>query len=251
MIYLAILQGLTEFLPVSSSGHLIILKNLLHVKEQGLSIEVYLHLGTLLAVLLYYFKDIWDILIHWKKNLKYIELIILGSIPTAIIGFIIYKLTNDYTFSIKMIGLFYLINSLFLLYVDRFQSKYSDRHLLKETKDIGIIDAILIGTVQGMAAFPGISRSGSTVGSAILRGINAKDAAKFSFLLSIPAIGGAFLLEYISKGVGFESNFLIPMLISFGVGYLAIHLFIKILTSHKLRYFAFYTFLLSLICFFI
>ncbi len=204
-----------------------------------------------MAILFYYFKDIWNILIHWKENLKYIGLIILGSIPTAIIGFIIYKLTDDYTFSIKIVGLFYLINSLFLFYVDRFQFRHNNESFLKKTKDIGIIDAILIGAVQGMAAFPGISRSGSTVGSAILRGINAKDAAKFSFLLSIPAIGGAFLLEYVSRGVGFESNFLIPMLVSFGVGYLAIHLFVKILTSHKLRYFAFYTFLLSLICFFI
>ncbi len=208
-------------------------------------------MGTLLAILLYYSKDIWTILRYWKKNLKYIGLIILGSIPTAIIGFIIYKLTDNYTFSIKVIGLFYLINSLFLFYVDRFQSRQNNEHTLKKTEDIGILDAILIGAVQGMAAFPGISRSGSTVGSAILRGIKAKDAAKFSFLLSIPAIGGAFLLEYISKGVGFESNFLVPMLVSFGVGYFAIHIFIKILTSNRLRYFALYTFLLSLICFFI
>ncbi len=202
-----------------------------------------------MAIIAYYFRDILDILVFWRENLKYIGLIILGSIPTAIIGLIIYKVTGDYSFGVKIIGVFYLINTIFLLIVDRFQIK-TNKYMVKSASGITIADAILIGSAQGIAAFPGISRSGSTVGTAILRGIAPKDAAKFSFLLSLPAIGGAFLLEYISKGVGFENKFLIPLITSFVVGYIAIHIFIKVLTSKRLIYFAIYTFILSLICFF-
>ncbi len=241
------MQGLTEFLPVSSSGHLVIFKELLHISEQGLSIEVYLHLGTLLSIIIYYSRDIFEILFFWRKNLKYMGLIILGSIPTAIIGFIIYKLTGDYTFNLKLIGVFYMINALFLYLVDRFQNR-SKATYLKSSKNISIWDAIVIGAVQGLAAFPGISRSGSTVGTAIFRRISPEDAAKFSFLLSIPAIFGAFLLDFLHVGMKFKSEFFLPVAVSFVVGYIAIHIFIKMITSKKLLYFAIYTLLLGVFC---
>ncbi len=205
-------------------------------------------MGTLLSIIIYYFEDILELLIYWRKNLKYIMLIILGSIPTAIIGFTIYKLTDNYNFGIKAVGGFFLITSIFLFLVDRFQFNMRKQgNLLKRSEGIGVLDALFIGSAQGVAVFPGISRSGFTVGSAILRKIDPKDAAKFSFLLSIPAIGGAFLLEFIHKNMTFEGKFLVPMFISFIVGYAAIHIFIKILTSKRLIYFTLYLLIISII----
>lgn len=237
-------------MPISSSGHLVIFKHLLNVKEQGISIEVYLHLGTLLAVIVYYIRDIIDILIHWKENLKYIGLIILGSIPTAIIGLIIYKIIDQYTFSVKIVGVFLLINAIFLFLVNRFQF-ITDGYSLKDANKISILDAIFIGLAQGMAVLPGISRSGFTIGTAIFRKIKSKEATKFSFLLSIPAVFGAFLLDFIHSNAKFETNFLLPILVVFIIGYLSIHILIKMVASKRLIIFSLYSFIVSLICLFI
>jgi len=173
----------------------------------------------------------------------------LGSIPTAIIGLIVYKLTDNYTFNLKLIGVLYMINALFLYIVDRFQSKTKNIHL-KNSNKISLWDAIIVGAAQGLAAFPGISRSGATVGTAIFRKISPKDAAKFSFLLSIPAISGAFLLDFLHTGMKFKTEFFLPIIVSFIVGYTAIHIFIKMITSRKLLYFAIYTLILGVLCIF-
>ena len=147
-------------------------------------------------------------------------------------------------------GVFLLINAIFLFLVNRFQF-ITDGYSLKDANKISILDAIFIGLAQGMAVLPGISRSGFTIGTAIFRKIKLKEATKFSFLLSIPAVFGAFLLDFIHSNVKFETNFLLPILVVFIIGYLSIHILIKMVASKRLIIFSLYSFIVSLICLFI
>lgn len=255
---MGLVQGLTEFLPVSSSGHLVALQQIFKIQEASMAFDVILHLGTLLAVFAFFWNDIVSMvreiflwigeLIGVKKRKAnpndkgyrvMVLMIIVASIPTAIIGLFFNDLFERLFSSIHIVGYTLLITGIILW--------LSNKLVLgrKEAKDIKIADAITIGLFQGLAITPGISRSGSTIFAGMLRGFNPELATKFSFLASIPAILGAALLEGIKvlkAGQGFIN--IGPAIIGFVVaaisGYFAIKLLVDLINKRKLYYFSYY-----------
>ncbi|SHJ30522.1 Undecaprenyl-diphosphatase [Malonomonas rubra DSM 5091] len=196
-ILLGLIQGLTEFLPVSSSGHLAIAQHFLPGFEQpGLLFDVLLHFATTLAVIIYFRKDVWKLLTcFFRKDAYAIDdrhtfwMIILGSIPTAVIGLSGKDFFEGLFENLLVIGCMLLLTAMLLIVAEK--TRKDGRSLA----EIRINDALLVGVVQGMAIIPGISRSGSTIATLLLRGIDGEAAARFSFLLALPAICGAMLLS--------------------------------------------------------
>ncbi len=210
-ILLGIIQGLTEFLPVSSSGHLVLFQKLFGLKEAELFFDVCVHLGTLLAVMVVFRQEIKNVILALmrfisstgpKKNilqkiesdpdLKMALLIVIGSIPTAVLGFLFRGIADRLFASAFLAGLMLMVTGL-LLWLTRWaatrvEQPGADRLTSK--------NAFIIGVVQGVAIIPGISRSGSTISIGLLLGISREMAARYSFLLSIPAIIGAGLLSF-------------------------------------------------------
>ena len=197
LIVLALIQGLTEFLPVSSSGHLIIVPNLISWQDQGLIIDVAVHAGSLLAVIIYLWRELWSItaaLIDFRNlqqnpDLQLAKLIIIGSIPVVMMGLIISLISDNLTRNIEIIAWATLAFGILLGVSDKIGLAVSDlRHMT-------IGDAILIGVSQALALIPGASRAGLTITMARFLGYDRKTAARFSLLLAIPAILGASTLK--------------------------------------------------------
>ncbi|MGI5875059.1 MAG: undecaprenyl-diphosphate phosphatase [Bacillota bacterium] len=241
-IFLGIVQGLTEFLPVSSSGHLTIFEYFLNAQESGITFEILLHMATLISVIICYRKDIWELLKHPFQ--KYVGLILVASIPAGVVG----VLFNDFfeelfdSIWVPTIALFFTATLLFI--ADHLKGD-------KTGKDITVWNALLIGVMQMIAICPGISRSGSTIFMALLLGISRTEAAKFSFIMSIPVIFGSFLLECV-KIVGDTGSFtlspvyLVAAAAAAVSGVLAIKLVVTLLNKGRLRYFGYYCVLFAL-----
>lgn len=239
VIILAITQGITEFLPISSSGHLAILQIFWHLPETPISFDVIVHFGTLGAILTVFWQEIKKIFSN--KNWQFIKLIIIGTIPAVIFGFFLQTKIEITFSSLKFIAFSFLITALFLLL-----TKYS-----KAEKDtISWLDALLIGTAQAIALFPGFSRSGLTISAGLLRKLKPEIAYRFSFLLAIPAVLGAVILQlpnliqqgnngYLLNGMG--------MLISFFIGMISLKILEKILKKGKFFWFSIYLIALSII----
>jgi undecaprenyl-diphosphatase len=232
---LGLLQGFTEFLPVSSSGHLVLAQSFLpNFSPPGILFEVVVHAGTLLATLVYFWKEIV------KIKSQYFFTIALGSIPAAIIGFLLSDYTDTLFGSLTIVGFALLITAAFNFFTDR---------LATAKKTIGKTDSLLIGIAQAVAIVPGISRSGATIFAATSRKIKPQEAAKFSFLLSIPAVVGANLLEF-TKFSGQAGSF-VPYLVGFTAaamsGILAIHLVIGLLKEKKFIYFGIYALIVGIL----
>ncbi len=262
-IILGIVQGLTEFLPVSSSGHLVLLQQLLGLKEAELFFDVSVHLGTLVAVLIVFRKEIKNIIIAllrlltlvrqknrmWSQiesdpELKMALLIVIGSIPTAFMGFAFSHIADRLFASVFIVGLMLMVTGL-LLWLTRWKTKRSqpiDRDRLTPK------NAFLIGIVQGLAIIPGISRSGSTISIGLLLGINRELAARYSFLLSIPAIVGAGLLSLVDGLSGADLSIQIPLvgaLTAAIVGYAALRALLRVVKKGGLHMFAPYCWLIG------
>ncbi|MCF6464682.1 undecaprenyl-diphosphatase UppP [Clostridium sp. Cult2] len=262
-IILGVFQGIAEFLPISSSGHLVILQNIFGIKEGNLFFAEMLHFGTLLSIVIVYFNDIIKIIVEFIKMIKnwiidrrfkirndYQKLgvlIIVGSIPTAIIGLAFEDFFEKlYSSSMLPIGIAFIVTGL-LLWVANKRS-YEN----KRVKNMTFIDGLIIGTFQGIAIIPGISRSGSTIVGGLLRGLNRSLATEFSFLLALPATFGAGVLgirEVLKKDsqVAFTIPLLVGVLLSTIVGVLAIKILIKMLKKDKLHYFSYYLWVVGLI----
>ncbi|NOY52777.1 MAG: undecaprenyl-diphosphatase UppP [Deltaproteobacteria bacterium] len=250
---LGLVQGLTEFLPVSSSGHLVIVQHLLHFTDPNLAFDVVLHLGTLLAVFIYFGADLRKILSAslGKGDSKWRRvglLILLGTVPTGVIG-VLFKDVFERLFSSPETVVWTLaVTGLLLFTADRV--KRADRPL----SGIGVKDAILIGVVQGISVIPGISRSGSTIATGLYRRIEARAAARFSFLLSIPAILGAVVLE--GKDIlghtvgGSGAAFFVGFMTAAVSGWLAIRILMALLVRRGLTGFALYCWGVAAITFF-
>jgi len=209
-IVLGILQGLTEFLPVSSSGHLVLFQHLFGLKEAELFFDVCVHLGTLVAVIIVFRHEIIKIIsvllqlvapggqkekflqkMESEPELKMAVLIVIGSIPTAILGLLFASIADRLFSSTLIAGLMLMVTGL-LLWITR---KAETHALAARDGHLTTAKAFIIGIVQGLAIIPGISRSGSTISTALLLGVDRETAARYSFLLSIPAIVGAGLLS--------------------------------------------------------
>lgn len=229
-VVLGIVQGLTEFLPVSSSAHLVFVQRLLPgFAQDGVVFDVVLHAGTFFAVVYYFKKD----LLKLSKN--YITWILVGSIPAGAAG-ILFSDFFESLFSLpNLAGLTLMITGLLNLATNKIQGK---------EKKITIKNALFVGLAQAFAIIPGISRSGSTIFTARSLGIRKTEAVRFSFLLSLPAIVGANLVQFIKYGVpkSFEVGpYFLGFLSAITVGYLAIKLVFTTLKENKFSYFGYYS----------
>jgi undecaprenyl-diphosphatase len=237
---LAVVQGLTEWLPISSSGHLVITQKALGL-NLPLIYSVMLHLGTLIVVFTVFRKDIADIIkAVVKRDFETEEgklalFIVVGSVPTAIIGFIFHDFLESLFSNLPAVGLALLITGSVLF--------FSEKRI--GNKKMGITDSLLIGLAQAIAIIPGISRSGATISTGLLRKIDKKTAFKYSFLLSAPAIAGATLME--SKQLALGNIDPIPLLlgttVSMIVGYASLKILKKIVMNEKIHLFAYYCWL--------
>lgn len=245
-IFLASVQGLTEFLPISSSGHLVFFQKALAIAGPPVFFDVLLHLGTLGSIVIFFRKEIWDLVFNWEKQINAWSFIILGSIPAAFAGLIFnakLKATFD---SLWLVGVAWALFGALLLLTSKLKIK--DR-----PKKITWRDSLFVGIFQAMALLPGISRSGSTISAVLIRDFSQQTAFKLSFLLAIPAILGATILEI--KEDGFAQAFsplpILSMLMAGVVGYFALLLLQKSLKSEKFYLFGFYCLAIGALAFFL
>ena len=245
IILMAVVQGITEFLPISSSGHLVLLKEILEIEREDKVLEVVLHFGTLISILIFFRQDIYGILngaINKNKDdIKYIMYIVLASIPTAIIG----VLLND-----KIDNLFNSTDSLLYAYLVTAIILFLTRGINKDGNSISYQMVIWMGIAQVFAILPGISRAGITICAGLLLGFKQKEVAKFSFFLAIPALVGVVYLD-INKIFAFGSNQLHILVLGFVfsmiTGLAVLKILFKILQKQKLWIFSFYCLLIWLL----
>lgn len=245
---LGLIQGLTEFLPVSSSGHLVLFQDLLGLNEPGVTLEVLLHFGTLLSVFFVFGKDFIALFkfFHDQYQRHFLIMLILGVLVTGILGLMFGNYIELLFSSTLVVGFMLLITGLIITLIKILP------HGQKSIADMKPIDAVLIGLLQAFAIIPGISRSGTTILTALWRGLDRGAAVRFSFMLSAPVILGATLVE--AKELlttGLESamllNYLAGTFVAFFSGVFAIKLFIKMLSGSKFHYFAYYCWVIGLI----
>jgi len=226
---LGILQGLTEFLPISSSGHLVIVQSVMPgFTQPGVLFDVMLHAGTLLAVIIYFRKTLI------KLNRKYLKLLIIGSIPAALVGLLFADLIESLFSLTLVVGVALLVTSV---------ANYLTDRAVKKKSQLDTTDSLFVGVAQAIAIVPGISRSGLTIFAATRLGIERKKAAELSFLLSLPAIFGASILQLTKYHSDFSQNYItysVGFIFSAVVGYFAISIVLKLLLSKKFVYFALY-----------
>ena len=241
-ILLGILQGITEFLPISSSGHLVLAKKLLGVESPGVTLEIMLHLGTLFAVIWVYREDFGQLFSPRYRNVYQTKLIILlfvGALTTGTVGYLLYPFIDIAFQSLKFVGIMLFISGILIWTISKIPSGY------KGVEEFSIYDTIWIGLMQGLAVFPGLSRSGATIWGALSRKLNRETAIKYSFMLSAPVILGATLLELKDMYIIGVDKFvwelyLTGIVLSFLSGIFAIKIFISLLVKGKFFYFAYY-----------
>ncbi len=240
VLLLSVLQGISEFLPISSSAHLLITPWALNLSELGLSFDAAIHIGTALALLIFFYKDFWQL---WQQRSPLLHYIVLATIPAALIGFVgdkwIESVLHDSSVAPLIVGLGMILFSFLLLYVD------NTAKLSRNSKDIGPKDTLIVGFAQALALIPGTSRSGITMTAGLWRGLKREDAARFSFLLAAPISLGAGLY----KALGLVSNpeptvsmlqVGVGIVVSGLVGLAVIKWLLKYLGSHNLRLFVAY-----------
>lgn len=197
-LLLGVVQGLTEFLPVSSSGHMALLQWLLGFDPPGVLLETCLHLGTVAAVIVVFRSDIADLFRALSRRgtlerRKEIGFLIVATIPIAVVGFLARGRIDEAFASLRLMGIGWLVVGLLLLLVDRASRR-------ARTRSLSFVDAVAIGAAQAASLLPGFSRSGLTIGAGVLRGVECGKAVRFSFLLSIPALVGAAVLNLVEAG---------------------------------------------------
>ncbi len=245
IVILSIVQGISEFLPISSSAHLFLISEIYEFKSQALLIDIGLHLGSLLAIIYYFRNDLLDIL----NNKSLLFLIILGSIPLIIFGLIVYKTgLINYFRNIQVISWTTFIFALILYFADKFEVKK------KIEADLNIKSILIIGIFQILALVPGVSRSGIVITAGRLLNFDRYDSTKISFYLSIPAIAGASFLglkDVVNENIDFNIGILISIILSFIFSLLTIKYFLIFVKKFTMNLFIFYRIFLSLILFYI
>jgi undecaprenyl-diphosphatase len=229
-ILLGIIQGITEWLPVSSSGHLVIFQQLFKIKAD-LFYDIWLHFGTLIVLILFFYKDILSI------SKKWILYIIIGSLITGVIGFSFYGILKSFFSNLMVVGLGLIFTGAILYLTKNFNGK----------RKMSKLDAILLGLAQGIAIIPGVSRSGMTISTGLFRNVDKEKVFKFSFLLSIPSIIGALIYEgsKVKFNIGIEH--VVGLAVSIIVGYLSLRLLFNIVKKRKLHYFSYYCWIIGVI----
>ena len=245
-ILTGVLQGLTEFLPISSSGHLVIISSLSSELDLNTNDIAFLHIGTLFSIVFFYRKRIFEIFEDLETFIFYFKIILAGIIPAVLIGLLtpIQNIIDESPNLILITGASYLIFSLLLI----FSGKINNSEALN-IRDITVTQAFVIGIAQSIALLPGVSRSGVTLLTAIYLGIKKADAIYYSLLLGIPTIFGAWSLTFINDSFQVNTNIVFPTIVAMFTGLLAIRVLINFTTSSKLQYFGYYCLLLSMFCF--
>ena len=246
IIILSIVQGISEFLPISSSAHLNIVEVILKFNSNSLMIDVSLHLGSLLAIIFYFKKE----LLNLKNNLKLVSLMFIGSVPVIIVGYTlsITSLINLFEDNLKIIAWTTLIFAIILYFADKSKVKK------KLSSNLNLKTIFFIGIFQTLALIPGVSRAGITITAARFFKFNRFDSSKISFLLAIPAIAGASVLQL--RNVveqSFEINYLIfiSISLSFLFSYFTIKFFLEYVNKFSLNIFVIYRIIISIILFII
>jgi undecaprenyl-diphosphatase len=236
-VLFGVVQGLTEFLPVSSSGHLALFNKLFGYAPEGsfLSSVVSVHVATLVAVVIVFWRDLLSL---FTTNRKVILLLLLGTIPAGAVGLVTRDFFEDAGGNMVLVGAGFLTSALFLLLAGKNPGR--DREL----KDLSPGDSLAVGLAQALAILPGVSRSGSTISMARYRGAESTAAARFSFLLMIPAVGGAALLDAKELLTSAEQFNLVPTAVSFlaalGVSIVALRLLLGLLRRGRFSFFSYY-----------
>lgn len=284
-VIMGLLQGISEFLPISSSGHLALIKGIFgYESDTGVLFDVLLHVATLISICAVFYKDVIRIFlefigivrdvfsngIEFSKSLsdknqpkyrkiinsayrKFVLLIIVSTVPTAILGFLLRRVVKFSSSNLLIVGICLIGTGLCILLSDFVQIGE------KRLKESNYGDAFCIGIAQGAATLPGLSRSGSTITAALLCGFDRKFAAKYSFIMSIPAVLGALILELTDIGketiTGSDVGCcLLGMLIAAIVGYIVLKITMKLVVSRYFKYFSFYCFgigVVSIIVYFV
>ena len=245
ILILSIVQGISEFLPVSSSAHLIIFSNIINFSNNSLIFDVGLHLGSLLAILFYFRKELLNIL----NDKKLFNLLLIGSIPLILVGYIFYStgLINSIR-NLKIIAWTTLIFGLLMYFSDTFKIKK------KIEKDLTIKNILIIGVMQITAIIPGVSRSGITITAGRFLNFDRYDSTKISFYLSIPALMGASVLslkDAVNENIEFNFFLIISIILSFIFSYLTIKYFLIYTKKFSLKFFVIYRVVLSIMIFLI
>jgi len=250
-LILGIIQGLTEFLPVSSSGHLELGKSLLgdnSLPKESMIFTVVLHFATALSTIVVFRKDIFEIIkellkFEWNSNTQFIFKIIISMLPAALIGvFFETELESLFSNNIVLVGAMLIITGLLLLLADRAQNT---------SKNVSFKNAFTVGVAQALAILPGISRSGATISTAVLLGIDKTKAARFSFLMVIPLIFGKIFKDIFSGELSYENAQItslgIGFITAFVSGLLACTWMIRLVKNSQLKYFAYYCAMVGII----
>jgi undecaprenyl-diphosphatase len=248
-LVMGIVQGLTEFLPVSSSGHLAAARHLLHAElATDVGMEVAVHAGTLLAVLIFYRRRLWRIIADAISNRAdgraWLGWLIVGTIPAGVAGLAIKDRVDELFNSLQLVGGGWLITAVLLIVAERLA-----RHSA-QTERIGWIRALVIGLGQMVAILPGISRSGSTIATALMTGVQRQRAVDFAFILSLPVVFGAIVLtvpDWVSGAATLDAAVVVGAIAAGISGYVAIAWMIRIVTGGKLVWFAAYCLVLGLV----
>ncbi|MHB8859232.1 MAG: undecaprenyl-diphosphatase UppP [Thermoleophilia bacterium] len=244
-IVLGIVQGLTEFLPVSSSAHLVLVPDILGWDLPSTSFDVVMHLGTMVAVVAYFWRDIVEIIASFFQHSRVALarrrlgiLLIIGTIPAAVIGAAFQKKFEDLFSEPSEVAVFLIITGILLVASEAVARQ--KRHI----RDLSVTDSVLIGAAQAVAIAPGISRSGATISTGLFLGLTREAAARYSFLLSIPIIAGAAILKLrhgLDGGNGETAATLIPGFLAAAIsGFAAIKFLLGYVRRHNLRIFALY-----------
>jgi undecaprenyl-diphosphatase len=245
ILILSAVQGISEFLPISSSAHLILISNFYDLKTSSLLIDISLHLGSLFAIIFYFRKDLFNL----KENQKLLKLIIIGSIPLIIFGYILHTTELIYVLrNIKVIAWATLIFGIFLFFADQ---RKIDKNI---STNLNIKIIIFIGLFQILALVPGVSRAGITLTAARFLKFNRVDSSKISFLLSIPALAGASFLglkDVFNQSIEINYLIIISVILSFIFSYLTVRFFLFYINQFSLNIFVIYRIIVSLILFLI
>ena len=240
IVVLSLIQGVSEFLPISSSAHLIIVSSLYEFKSSSLLIDVSLHLGSLLAIIFFFRKELFNI----RNNHKLLLLIIIGSIPLIIVGYFLHSTGFIYLLrDMKIIAWTTLVFGILLYFADQ------NRFDKKMSSDLNFKTIFYIGLFQTLALIPGVSRAGITITIARLLKFNRYDSSKISFLLAIPALGGASVLslkDILDQSFDFNYFILLSITLSFLFSYFTVKFFLKYISKFSLNIFIIYRILIAL-----
>ncbi|MCY4320975.1 MAG: undecaprenyl-diphosphate phosphatase [Bdellovibrionaceae bacterium] len=248
-IFLGVLQGITEFLPISSSGHLFLLKKLLYTKELSLSFVLLVHLATLFSILFFFFKDIKLLFFDIEKQINLFFKILISLIPALIVG-LFFRSFIEQSFETNLVASGFLFSGILLF------SLFFIKQKQKSLEEMSFLQAFLIGLMQALAILPGFSRSALTITTGLYFGLSSRSAVFFSFLISLPVIAGSSLIDFLSQSspLSVSINYMelsLAFFSAFFTGLFSLFFVLKAVQSHKLKLFSFYLIPLSFFVFFI